>query len=69
MWALYGVSAACNIWQWVFSISLALATALYMFGIFLLGLSALGLLFTLTKRRMKLLRNRLGRLQLPRWRR
>ena len=44
--ALYGVGAVCNIWQWVFSISLALATALYMFGIFLLGLSALGLLFT-----------------------
>lgn len=44
--ALYGTGNVCNTWQWVFSISLALATALYMFVIFLLGLSALGLLFT-----------------------
>lgn len=43
---LYGTGNICNTWQWVFSISLALATALYMFAIFLLGLSALGLLFT-----------------------
>ena len=43
---LYGTGNICNTWQWVFSISLALATALYMFVIFLLSLSALGLLFT-----------------------
>lgn len=44
--ALYGMGNVCNTWQWVFTISLALATALYMFVIFLLSLSALGLLFT-----------------------
>lgn len=44
--ALYGMGNVCNAWQWVFTISLALATALYMFVIFLLSLSALGLLFT-----------------------
>ena len=43
---LYGTGNICNTWQWVFTISLALATALYMFVIFLLSLSALGLLFT-----------------------
>lgn len=44
--ALYGMGNVCEIWQWVFSVSLALATALYMFAIFLLALCALGLLFT-----------------------
>ncbi|MET1115410.1 MAG: hypothetical protein ABWY08_10685 [Comamonas sp.] len=44
--SLYGTGNICNTWQWVFTISLALATALYMFVIFLLSLSALGLLFT-----------------------
>lgn len=44
--ALYGMGNVCNTWQWVFTISLAVATALYMFVIFLLSLSALGLLFT-----------------------
>ncbi len=44
--AMYGTGNICNTWQWVFSLSLALATALYMFVIFLLSLSALGLLFT-----------------------
>lgn len=44
--ALYGTGSLCDTWQWIFSISLALATALYMFAVFLLGLSALGLLFT-----------------------
>ncbi|WP_159915012.1 hypothetical protein [Pantoea sp. 18069] len=44
--ALYGTGNICNTWQWVFTISLSLATALYMFVIFLLSLSALGLLFT-----------------------
>ena len=44
--AMYGAGTVCSTWQWVFSISLALGTALYMFSIFLLGVSALGLLFT-----------------------
>ncbi len=44
--AMYGTGNICNTWQWIFSISLALATALYMFVVFLLSLSALGLLFT-----------------------
>ena len=44
--AMYGAGNICNTWQWVFTISLSLATALYMFVIFLLSLSALGLMFT-----------------------
>jgi len=44
--AMYGTGNICNTWQWVFTISLSLATALYMFVIFLLSLSALGLMFT-----------------------
>lgn len=44
--AMYGTSTVCSSWQWVFSLSLALGTAFYMFAIFLLGIFALGLLFT-----------------------
>lgn len=44
--ALYGAGSACLVLQGVFTLSLGLGTALYMFAIFLLGISALGLLFT-----------------------
>ena len=42
----YDFSNVCTAWQWVFAISLSIATALYMFAVFLLALCALGLLFT-----------------------
>lgn len=44
--AMYSYDSVCNLIQWSFKLSLAAATAAYMFAVFLLGLSALGLLWS-----------------------